>query len=109
MQGAEYSKREGSDRDVKELEIVWKKFGCTVNTFKNLDKSQLLKSLKDFQKQVNSLTWIKEFRGFVGHLCSQYARGLHSRMPFPGNHIFLKKIQEISCPEHSRPATSLPV
>ena len=56
-QRAEYSKREGSDRDVKELEIVWRKFGCTVNTLKNLDKSQLLKSLKDFQKQVTTKLW----------------------------------------------------
>ena len=37
---------------------------------------------------------------------SALSRGLLSRMPFPGNRIFYKKIREISCPEHSGTSSS---
>ena len=37
------------------------------------------------------------------------AKGLRSRMQFPGNRIFPGNIWEKSHPEHPRPATSRPV
>ena len=48
-----HSKREGSEADVKELSLVWQKFGCRVSVRQNLTAEEILETMNQFRDLVS--------------------------------------------------------
>ena len=52
-ENGEHSDREGSEADVKELRLVWQRFGCQVSIEENLSAENVLKTMSEFRDIVS--------------------------------------------------------